>query len=312
MLEFPRLTLRQLQVFVAVAACGSTTTGSARLALSQSATSAAVNELERVLGVRLFDRIGNRLRLNDSGRMLVPRARALLDGAADVERLAHAGQAPLDGLRVGASTTLGSYVLPRLLAQFLSGRSDAAAPAWSARIVVGNTAAVCQSVAAFELDVGLIEGPCHQPTLAVHPWLRDRLVIVAARDLLTLRAARRRGSARIPLTALRDQVWLLREPGSGTREATDQLLLPKLKSFPRSIELASSEAIKQAAAEGLGIACLSYWVVRDLVESGRLVEVSTSVAALQRQCYWVVHRDKQPSKTMEAFLSVLTGQGRSP
>jgi DNA-binding transcriptional LysR family regulator len=299
-----RLTLRQLQIFAAVAATGSTTAAAAEIALSQSATSAAVNELERLLSLPLFDRAGRRLRLNDNGRTLLPRARALLDAAADIERTARGGATPLDGLRIGASTTLGSYVLPRLLAPFLASGLRRRDETWQSRVVIGNTAAVCQAVAGFELDIGLIEGPCHQAALAVTPWLKDTLVIVASPASVLGRAA---GGlrARVPLQALREQVWLLRESGSGTREATDQLLLPRLRAFPRSVELASSEAIKHAAAEGLGIACLSRWVVSDLIAAGRLREVPTTLQRLSRQCYWVVHRDKQPTAALQRFIGCL-------
>ena len=111
-----RLTLRQLQIFVAVASNGSTSGASLEMALSQSATSSAVNELERVLSLRFFDRGGKRLLLNDNGRALLPRALALLDGAASIEQISHDGSAQAQSLRIGASTTVGNYVLPKLLA----------------------------------------------------------------------------------------------------------------------------------------------------------------------------------------------------
>src|SRR5882672_6325283 len=104
-----RLTLRQLQIFVAVAGSGSTTAAAGEIALSQSATSSAVNELERLLSLRLFDRAGKRLLLNDNGRALLPQAQALLDGASNIERMAHDAGPQLQALRIGTSTTIGSY-----------------------------------------------------------------------------------------------------------------------------------------------------------------------------------------------------------
>ena len=297
-----RLTLRQLQIFTAVASTGSTTAAGQQISLSQSATSAAVKELERLLALTLFDRVGKRLLLNDNGRSLLPRARALLDGAAGIESLARAGATPLEDLRIGASTTLGNYVLPRVLRIFLGDNVAPPPASWRSKIVIGNTASVCAAVAGFELDVGLIEGPCHLPTLRVQPWLRDQLVIVAAPGMVAHASS---ASARRPVNGLRDLVWLLREPGSGTREATDQLLLPRLHSFPRSLELASSEAIKHAAAEGLGIACLSRWVVADLVAARRLQEIRTTLRGLSRQCYWIVHREKQRTAALDAFIDCL-------
>ena len=291
-MQILRLTLRQLQIFVAVARANSTTAASAEIALSQSATSSAVNELERLLSLRLFDRAGKRLLLNDNGRALLPRALAMLDSAAGIEQMARDAQAQRQSLRIGASTTIGNYVLPRLLAGFM-GDEPAKASAWQSRVMVGNTATICDAVAAFELDVGLIEGPSHQPTLAVTPWLRDELVIVGAPALDTKRWS---------LRDLREQVWLLRESGSGTRETTDQVLLPHLRHYRRSIELGSSEAILHAAAEGLGIACLSALSAAASLKAGRLQALTTTLPRLERQCHLVVHRDKQPTAALAEFV----------
>lgn len=296
-----RLTLRQLQVFVAVAHSGSTTAASIEIALSQSATSSALNELERQLSLRLFDRVGKRLLLNENGRALLPRALGLLDGAAGIEQMAHDGSAQAQSLRIGASTTIGNYVLPRLLARFVMAQQPGSASAWRSKVVIGNTAAICDAVAAFELDVGLIEGPSHQPALAVAPWLHDELVVVASPASALARSSR--AGERVPLRTLREEVWLVREPGSGTREATDQSLLPHLRSYRRSIELGSSEAIKHAAAEGLGVACLSSWVVDEAIDAGRLCRIATTLPRLLRQCHLVVHRKKHPTPALTAFVA---------
>lgn len=298
-----RLTLRQLQIFLAVAHAGTTTAAAAEIALSQSATSSAVNELERLLSLRLFDRAGKRLLLNDNGRALLPRALALLDGAASIERMSHDGQAQAQSLRIGASSTIGNYLLPRLLGRFLGPRPRATASAWHSKVMIGNTEAICDAVAAFELDIGLIEGPCHQASLSVTPWLHDEMaIVVAAGSELAPPPGTAAASERVSVKTLREQVWLLREPGSGTREATDQLLLPHLRSYRRSIELGSSEAIKRAAAEGLGVACLSHWVVDDLVRGGQLRRIANTLPRMSRQCHIVIHRDKQPTQALTAFV----------
>lgn len=299
-----RLTLRQLQIFLAVARSGSTTAAAAEIALSQSATSAAVNELERLLSLRLFDRAAKRLLLNDNGRALLPRARAMLDGAASIEQMSHDGRRQAQSLRIGASSTIGNYLLPGLLGRFLGQGAVQQASAWRSKVVIGNTEAICDAVAAFELDIGLIEGPCHQPTLAVTSWLHDEMAIVAAPGSELAQWGNAGGSnPPMPVKKLRELVWLLREPGSGTREATDQLLLPHLRSYRRSIELGSSEAIKRAAAEGLGVACLSHWVVDDMVRSGQLCRIATTLPRMSRQCHVVVHRDKQPTQALSAFIA---------
>src|SRR3984885_8204581 len=114
-----RPTLRPLRIFQAIGWSGSTTAAADTVALSQSATSAALNELERVLETRLFDRVGKRLILNDTGRGLLPAALAVLDGARSIEATrAFGSQAPPMDLRLFASTTIGNYILPRMIARF--------------------------------------------------------------------------------------------------------------------------------------------------------------------------------------------------
>jgi DNA-binding transcriptional LysR family regulator len=297
-----RLTLRQLQIFVAVARHGSTTAAGADIALSQSATSSAVNELERLLSLQLFDRAGKRLLLNENGRALLPRALALLDAAAEVEHFARNGRDQIQSLRIGASSTIGNYLLPGLLGKFLGEDHRRATSDWKSAVAIGNTAAICEAVAAFELDVGLIEGPCHESALQVTPWVHDEMLIVAATGSPLADAGDQDPA---PLAALRDAMWLLRESGSGTREATDQVLLPHLLAYRRSIELGSSEAIKRAAAEGVGIACLSRWVVKDFIDAGRLCAVRTSLPIMMRQCHVVTHRDKQMTPVLRQFLAQL-------
>jgi DNA-binding transcriptional LysR family regulator len=296
-----RLTLRQLQVFAAVAAAGSTAAASEEIALSQSATSSAVNELERALGLRLFDRVGKRLQLNENGRALLPRSRVLLDAAQSIEQLAGDDAGLLQSLRIGASTTVGSYLLPPLLARFLGDR-PARAGQWHSTVTVGNTAAICDAVASFELDVGLVEGPSHHPALKVRRWRQDKLSIVAAPGMPGF------AGASTGLRALREAVWLVREPGSGTREATDQVLLPTLGHYRRCIELGSSEAIKHAAAEGLGIACLSQWVAQDLLAAGRLRALRTPLTRLTRQYHLVLHRDKHLTPALKRFIDLVLGE----
>ncbi|MBV6847082.1 LysR family transcriptional regulator [Xanthomonas campestris pv. paulliniae] len=296
-----RLTLRQLLIFTAVADTVSTTAAAERVALSQSATSGALNELESLLGAQLFDRIGKRLMLNDNGRALLPQARALLDGVQQIEGQfglgsAAAAAAPLlTRLRVGASTTIGNYVLPSLIASYRSAWPGAAVD-----VIIGNTREVAAAVSRLEVDIGLIEGPCHEADLQVVPWRQDELVIVAAPTHAVAQAAMQ---ARVPLKALRQAHWLLREPGSGTREAVEQVLLPHLHHLHSDLQPGSTEAIKQAAAEGLGLACLSLCAVQDLVTLGRLVILQTTLPRLTRRFYRIQHRQKRLSGNLQRFVA---------
>jgi DNA-binding transcriptional LysR family regulator len=291
-----RLTLRQLQIFEAVAHAGSTTAGARDAALSQSAASAALAELEHLIGARVFDRVGKRLVLNDDGRALLPMARAALDSARAIEERFAQGSAPdRFELRLAASTTVGNYVLPPLLADF-----RATAPHATFDVAIGNTADVVRLVASFTADLGFIEGPCREPQLRVLPWIEDELVIVAAPAHALARAAQR---GKLGVRTLREAPWLAREAGSGTREAVEHTLLPHLDTMRPTFTLGSSEAIKNAVARGLGIACLSRSVVADLVAARRLVVLATTLPRLTRRYALVHHERKQLSSGLERFVA---------
>ena len=281
------LTLRQLQVFACIARRGSTAAAAPELALSQSATSSALTELERLLGHPLFDRVGRGLQINEQGRTLLPQALATLDSARTIERLSRGQGLHWSTVRLGASTTLGNHIVPALLARW---SAEDTPPALPDKVRIANTADICQAVAMFELDVGLIEGPCHHPMLEVQPWLDDELRVVAAADSP---AARQGAIAPLSAAQLRKQRWLVREAGSGTRESTDHLLLPHLHHVPLQMEFGSSEAIREAVVLGLGIACLSRWVVQRDLDQGRIVSLPTRLPPLKRPCAIVTHRARQ-------------------
>jgi DNA-binding transcriptional LysR family regulator len=299
-----KLTLRQLEIFQAVALRGSTSAAARSVPLSQSATSAAVNELEHVLGTRLFDRVGKRLLLNDRGRTLLPAARAVLDGAQDIEDTFGSGGGALLDLKIFASTTIGNYILPRVLARFRRLHPDAVLD-----LRIGNTLDVVTAVREFGTDLGFVEGPCHAPDVAVLPWLEDELVVVAAPTHPLALAA---GRGRLTAKQLMQALWLLREPGSGTREAVEQALMPHLPNIRSMMTLGSSEAIKNAVAEGLGISCLSRAVVHDLVAAHRLIVLATRLPRLTRRLSVIHHRLKVLSGPLQGFVAYCENAGGRP
>ena len=171
-----KITLRQLEVFNAVASHGQVTRAAQVLAMTQAAASMALAELEQQLGVGLFDRIGRQLLLNDTGRLLLSRARDVLDRAHDIETLAH-GQDPVFDLHLGASVTIGNHLLPGLIARL---KRDC--PNGKLQISRYNTEQVLAHLLAFTIDLGFIEGPLEDDRFRRFPWQQDRLVIFCAPD----------------------------------------------------------------------------------------------------------------------------------
>ena len=281
------ITLRQLEVFAEVLKSGSTTQASQRLALSQSAVSAALTDLEGQLGVQLFDRVGKRLVVNEHGRLLYPRALALLEQATEIEQLFREENG---AIRVYASSTIGNYIMPEVIARY---RQDF--PDLPLELSVGNSQDVINAVADFRVDIGLIEGPCHSADIVAEPWLEDELVVFAAPGSPLLKGE-------VTLHSLAAAPWILRERGSGTRELVDYLLLSHLPQFHLGMELGNSEAIKHAVRHGLGISCLSRRVIAEQLATGSLVEVTIPLPRLTRTLWRIHHRQKHISQALSRFF----------
>lgn len=281
-----RLTLRELEVFVAIAEQHSVTRAARAVALSQSAASQALAQLESAVGVSLFDRVGRGLQLNAHGRAALPRARALLDDAQALQDALLGGAL---SLRLGASTTIANYLLPEQIARFQLQQAQA-----RVELLVANTTDVVDAVAGCKVDMGFIEGPCHHPDILVEPWQDDTLVVFAA-------AGHPLAQGALSLSQLAQAQWVLRESGSGTRDEVERLLLPHVGGFAQVIEMGHSEAIKRAVAAGLGVSCLSLHVVRELLVSGQVVALRAPLPALSRTLYRIHHKDKSQTRGMLAF-----------
>ncbi len=289
------LTLRQFEIFCAVAQSGTTVAAAEAVALSQSATSAALQQLEQSLGVQLFERVGKRLLLNDAGRALLPQALSVLEQARSIEQSFSARTANMPvRLRVAASTTIGTYALPEVLARLACTH-----PLVRVDLQIANTQEVGDAVLAMEVDMGLIEGSSHWQGLEVEPWLRDELVIVASpQDPLTEQAR----SKPLGVAALRKAAWLLREAGSGTREMVEHALLPHLHQLPAAATLGSSEAIARCVEQGLGISCLSRVLVQSQLQTQALEILPTTLPRMWRHFSLVQRAGKRRSPALQAFV----------
>lgn len=288
-----RLTLRQLEVFAAIARGGTTRAAADEISRSQSAASNALGELEAVLGVQLFDRVGKRLVINENGRALLSRAAAILEQAAETEAVFTTPHAA--PLRLASSYTIGEYLLPELIAQWKSAH-----PRSHVLLEIANTHDVFDLVASFSADIGFIEGMHTHPELTVRRWRTDQIVIVAGAGHPM---ARRKVTAR----QLTHATWVLREPGSGTREASDRWLISHLPEMEVELELGSNEAVKRAVAAGIGLGCLSRLAVEHAVQEGWLVELATTLPYMERTLSIVLHRSKKLGAAAEGFMQHCTG-----
>src|SRR3954452_7890407 len=292
-----RYTLRQLEVFLAVARTGSVSRAGDELGLSQSATSSSLADLERQFDVQLFDRMGKRLRLSARGATLRARAEAVLDQARDLER-GFESRAIEHRVRVGATLTIGNYVAVPLVARFMRAH-----PAIGLTLDVANTEQIARQVANFELDVGLVEGEVDHPDLETTRWRDDQLVVFCgARHPLAKKRA-------LTDADLLSAAWIVRERGSGTRQAFDRAMRGLLPQLRVALTLGQTEAIKRAVEAGLGLGCVSRIALEDAFERGTLKPCRVPQRDFRRQFYFLLHKRKRHAPGVDRWLDFCRDDG---
>jgi len=285
-----RFTLKQLQVFLAVASHENVSLAADELAMSQSAASTALKELEHRFGIRLFDRIGKRLQLNPEGVALRSRAAALISRAQELEN-SLIDHSEIGELKVGATLTIGNYLAIGIMAAFMQEHADA-----RVRLNVENTAAIAAKVRNFELDIGLIEGELQEPDLEVSFWREDELALFCAPDHPLA------GKGKIDDEDLLSADWIVREKGSGTRQAFDRAMSGILSNLKLRLELQHTEGIKRAVEAGLGIGCLSKLTLSEAFNRGSLVPLACPHRNLSRKFYFILHRQKFLSHGVRSWM----------
>ena len=285
-----RFTLKQLQVFLAVASHENVSLAADQLAMSQSAASTALKELERRFGLRLFDRIGKRLQLNEQGIALRSKAAALIAGAFELEN-SLIGASDIGELKVGATLTIGNYLAIGIMAAFMKEH-----PAAKVNLNVENTASIAAKVRNFELDIGLIEGELQEADLDVSYWREDELALFCAPNHPL--ASHRELQDEDLLSA----DWIIREQGSGTRQAFDRAMTGILSNLKLRLELQHTEGIKRAVEAGLGIGCLSKITLEEAFKRGSLVPLACPHRNWTRQFYFILRRQKFLSHGVRSWM----------
>jgi DNA-binding transcriptional LysR family regulator len=285
-------TLRQLEVFLAAAQTENITRAAESLAMSQSAASSALKDLEQQFSIQLFDRIGKRLQLNELGRALRPQAQALLDKAEELEQ-GFRQRNRVGDLKVGATLTIGNYLAVDIMAEFINRFPES-----NVQLNVANTAMVAKQVLNFDLDIGLIEGEIQHQDLEVSKWREDELLVFCNPEHPFA------SKSALSDEDLLNAQWILRESGSGTRQAFDRAMHDLIPDLDIRLELQHTEAIKRAVENGLGIGCLSRVALETALQSGRFIELPTPQRNLWRHFYFILHRQKYRSEGILKWLEL--------
>ena len=292
-----RYTLRQVEVFLAVARSESVSRAAEALFMSQSAVSGALADLERQFEVQLFDRVGKRLQLSTLGRSLRARAESTLEQAAELERVLASGK-EVGRLRVGATLTIGNYLAVPLMARFMRENEGA-----ELTLAVANTEEIARQVTNFEIDVGLVEGEIQRTELEVTPWRDDELVVFCAPDHPFAKKK-----------TLKDQdllgaTWIVREHGSGTRQTFDRAMRGLLPELQIALALQHTEAIKEAVQAKLGVGCLSRIALHHDFSRGNLRACDVPQRDFRRQFFFLLHKQKHRSAGIQRWLDLCRRAG---
>jgi Transcriptional regulator len=291
-----------LLVFVTVAEQKNFTRAAERLHMTQPAVSQYIVALERAVGSKLLERSNKRVQLNKAGEIVYHHAKEILGLYVRMQCLVDDLLHKAGGsLSIGASYTFGEYVLPHVIAGLREHY-----PHITPTISISNTKEVAEMVVRNRLDVGIIEGEFKDEKLLIEPFLADQMYVVS--------------SPRHPLSqngcpspaSLNDATWIIREEGSGTREATENLFKMLRISPAHLMEFGSSQIIKESVEADLGITLLSRWAIRKEISLGSLVRLNITGTPFSRQFSLVMPATPFRTRATEVFLDILRSNNFSP
>ncbi len=287
------MTLRHMKIFLTLCSCDcNTTKAAAEEHMTQPAVSLAIKELEQYYGVRLFERMGRKLKITPIGQRFGEYAKRICGLFDDMEREIRDWDS-FGILRVGASITIGSQFLPGYVKRFCREN-----PGTEVRVIVASTDRIEQGIAANELDFGLVEGVPHDPSIVAEEYMDDHLVAICP-----VSGSFGPGEV-VSIPEFSKQNFLLREQGSGTREVFDQAAEQAGFSVKPIWEATSTAALVNAVINGLGITVLPYRMVRNAILHKRVNEIRVEGMDFRRQFRIIYHKDKFLTSSARNFLSL--------
>lgn len=291
-----------LRVFVAVAELRHFSKAAEQLNLSQPGVSLHIRNLENEMGAKLLYRSSKQVRLTEAGEILYKRAKQinhLYDEAKQSIRLL---QHEVTGqIRLGASFTIGEYILPGLIAKYANQY-----PHVEIEVTIRNTEEIMRGVREGILDIGLVEGKVHAADWTVTPFMKDQMILVAASDHPL--AAERVVSPQ----QLQDQIWVLREPGSGTRAFSDQFISDHALQVKHTYCFCSSQGVKEAVINRLGITLLSEWTVQKEIKYRELAQIHLDQHHMEREFSMIQSPNLETTLALRMFIQRLLNAYSGP
>lgn len=287
-----RYSLKQLAVFDAIADCGSVSQAADKLALTQSATSMSLAQLEKMLGRLLFERQGKQMALTHWGRWLRPKAKKLLQEAQQIEMGFYDQHLVSGEIRLVVSQTPAEHLIPDLI-----GMIDKDFPEIRISLDVKSTKPVIDGILEYRYDLGIIEGYCNDSRLEQRVWCRDHLCIVAS-------AYHPYASGqRVSLAQLEQARWVLREIGSGTRNIFDSAIHPFISDLDVWREYEHVPVIRTMVENSSYLTCLPYLDVEKHIQNGQLVALNVPELKMERTLSFIWRADMAENPIAECIMS---------
>lgn len=282
-------TIRQLEIFKEVATTGHVTNSSEALGISQSAISMALQELESNLQTKFFERRNKKLILNENGRLLLERATELLKELEELEN-SFLENSVSGKLRIGASQTIGDYIMPPIIYAFMQKYPNA-----KCELVVANTKEITSQLESGDIDIGFVEGFVSDIKLDTKHWMNDELVVVGS-------DRKKFDKPEYKIEDLAQKKWILREKGSGTRAIFEDGLGDLFSKLNIYLTLGHNEAIKKIVEQSDSLTCLSRLAVQKELDEGRLFEINIKNLTFKRKLLRLLHKEKYQSKLLKSFI----------
>lgn len=290
------MNLRQLELFSLVAELGNVTEAARQLYMTQPAVSQTISDLEESLGLKLFDRLNRKMHLTFAGELLYNYSKKILSLVEEAEgHMLEITNNRIGRLRLGASTTIGIYLLPMLVGQFKRQYHDI-----QSTFVIDNTAVIEEMLLDNRLDIAYVEGLVHSPEIEVQKVKDDELWLICSPRHQWIKE----GKTVIEPVEIEGQALILREQGSGTREVVEKVLQKHKVNYHPWHVLNNTEAIKRAVMEDIGIAFVSQLAVKEEIDSGRLGRVEIKRIPISREFRLIWHKDKYHTALLTSFIEL--------
>ena len=288
-----------MRVFITVADKKNFSKAAKALSLTQPAVSFQIQTLEQYYQTMLFDRVNRHVKLTAAGELLLDYAIHMNNLQAELERNMQQLTGHVKGeLLIGASTTIGEYILPYVVGSFKQDYPDV-----NVTIQIMNTKEISSAVESKTFDLGIIEGPLEQSdVIEAHNFLEDELVLAIPSDHPFAK------KESITLEELKELPYITREPGSGSRLIFEQALIDAdfdIEDLNIVMELGSTTSIKSAIMGGLGVSIISKWAVQDLVKPGKVAALNVQGLTLKRSFHIILNQEKFHSEATGKFLDFL-------